>query len=263
MMNWLQGFLQKRHLESRNLRPRIRMQEMPEAVYVIGDVHGCLSQLRCLEARIAADRSMIDGRALVVYLGDLVDRGPDSAGVLEHLLTPANPGFGRVALCGNHEQMFLDFLSSPSIKSAWLQSGGIETLRSYGIEINGTTKSRHLRLQLETLIPDEHRVFLEELPLSLELPSYFLTHAGIDPSRTLSDQRDSDLLSIRRGFVDYSGPLEKCVVHGHTPVTDVQISSHRISVDTGAYGTGKLCAVRLSKEASPKVFCSGNGIQGK
>ena len=229
---------------------------MPSVVYVVGDVHGCLQQMRDLEARIVDNATRVQGTKLLVYVGDVVDRGPNSAGVLDHLLSPEPPGFERIVLCGNHELMFLDFLYAPSLASPWLTFGGRETLLSYGIEVSSSTRMNRLRLQIETLMPSEHRTFLETLPVALELPCHFIVHAGIDPARPLSDQRIEDMTSIRRTFLEHRGGFEKCIVHGNTPVDEVQITADRIGVDTGAYGTGRLSAVRLVENAGPQVLSS-------
>lgn len=229
---------------------------MPAAVFVIGDVHGCLAQMRDLEARIVENASAIQGEKLLVYIGDLIDRGPNSAGVLDHLLLPAPKGFERLVICGNHELMFLDFLDAPSLSSPWLNFGGRETLLSYGIEISDSKRLHRLQLQIETLVPHEHREFLEKLPVALELPSHFIVHAGINPARPLSNQHIEDMTGIRHAFLNHSGGFEKCVVHGHTPVDEVLISADRIAIDTGAYGTGRLSAVRLVENTSPQVLSS-------
>ena len=240
-------------------RKRLRLDAMPEAIYAIGDIHGCLRQLIDLEQMIADDAAGSEiGRAFVIYLGDLVDRGPQSAGVLDHLLAPSQR-LERVVLCGNHDVMFLKFLSAPSLSAPWLEYGGRETLRSYGISVDGDIDRRQFQLQVSSFVPERHREFLEELPIALELPSYLFVHAGIDPTRPISEQADSDLLSIRDRFINSQVSLKKRIVHGHTPVAEVDILPHRIAVDTGAYGTGRLSAIKIPKEGDLRVIQTGGG----
>ncbi|WP_413720855.1 metallophosphoesterase family protein [Silicimonas sp. MF1-12-2] len=238
-------------------RDRLSWPEIPDSLYVIGDVHGCLSQLKDLERQLLEDAEARAGRAVMVLLGDLVDRGPRSAEVIDHLLGAAPSRFERVVLCGNHDAMFLEFLAEPSLSSPWLGLGGEETLRSYGIELDQRPDLRRLKMQLHTLVPPEHVGFLSRLPVCIDLPGYFLVHAGVDPERKLSEQRVWDMLMIRDAFLEHGGPFEKCIVHGHTAVDAVEIGPDRIAVDTGAYGTGLLSAVRLAPNEKPQVFSSG------
>ena len=117
-------------------RPRLAFRTWPSAVYAIGDVHGCLDQLLAIEAAIAEDGRNLEGEKWLVTVGDHVDRGTRSADVVAHVMGPAPAGFRRFALIGNHEQMMLDFLGNPAAHAYWLEEGGMETLASYGIELD-------------------------------------------------------------------------------------------------------------------------------
>lgn len=231
---------------------------MPVAVYVIGDIHGCFALLMQLENQIYADAKMISGEKLIVYLGDVVDRGDRSSEVIEHLLSRPPPRFQRICLRGNHEHLMNSFLQNPSRDAPWLEFGGRQTLESYGVDLIEKARPRDLRMKITALIPDAHLSFLSDLPVSLELPDYYIAHAGINPDASLHDQTDRDLLWIREPFSSHNGPFEKVVVHGHTPQETATVTQHKISIDTGAYASGKLSAVRLQTGVGPKVFEVGH-----
>jgi serine/threonine protein phosphatase 1 len=145
-------------------RRRLVLNAMPPVLYAIGDVHGCLDLLEDLEAQIIEDADRFGGRGMVVVLGDLIDRGPSSAGVLEHVLTNEYSGLERICLCGNHEDMFLRFLEHPSLDSPWLSFGGQETLNSYGIWLDDLAHQRHLQHRLDAMLPVEHIAWLKACP---------------------------------------------------------------------------------------------------
>jgi serine/threonine protein phosphatase 1 len=237
-------------------RPRLAFHAWPAAVYAIGDVHGCLDQLVALEARIAEDGLNLEGEKWLVTVGDHVDRGPESEGVIAHVMGSAPEGFRRFALMGNHERMMLDFLGNPAAHVYWLDEGGAETLRSYGIELDypPLRTSEALRLKLEERFPADHRAFLEALPSYLALPGWLFVHAGIRPGIPLSMQTDDDLIWIRAPFLtsQLTGGLR--VVHGHTPGRDVVVTPHRICVDTTCFRTGKLSAVRVTPDGRTAFF---------
>jgi len=220
--------------------------EMPAALYVVGDVHGMMEPLRALERLIEADASTISGRKLIVMLGDYIDRGPKSARVLDHLLTSPPPGFDRICLAGNHEETMLAFIGNPSSNAWWLDFGGRETLMSYGIDMADLPRGKAFAQLLASSIPPEHIAFMRELPAMLCLPGLVLVHAGVRAGVPLEAQDERDLLWLEGA--DETAVDENCgytVVHGHTIVKDVSLSSRRISVDTGAYATGRLTAIRI------------------
>ena len=241
-------------------RPRLAFHTWPAAVYAIGDVHGCLDQLKALEEIIAKDGLNFEGEKWLVTVGDHVDRGPESRGVIAHVMGPAPAGFRRFALMGNHEQMMLDFLGNPAGYVYWLDEGGSETLRSYGIELDypPLRTSEALRLELEQRFPADHRVFIAALPSYLSLPGWLFVHAGIRPGIPLSMQTDEDLIWIRAPFLtsQLTGGLR--VVHGHTPGRGIVVTPHRIDIDTHCFHTGKLSAVRVTPDGRTAFF-SVNG----
>ena len=219
--------------------------ELP--VYAVGDIHGCLNLLLQLEAKIFAESG--DRRGVIVFLGDYIDRGPDSRGVIEHLATWQHPHLVPVFIRGNHEQVLFDFLSEPQTLQSWAQFGGLETLASYGLKPRlPVTESSAAELQQQFLavLPAHHRTFLAQLRTHFETPSLFFAHAGINPDVPLDRQSAEDLLWIREAFLSSSKRFAKRVIHGHTPRPGVEILPNRINVDTGAYVTGKLSAVAIS-----------------
>lgn len=234
----------------------LRAQTEAETIYAIGDVHGCLGLLRRLEDVLLEDAARRPGQKWFVMLGDYIDRGPHSAGVLDHLLAPLPAGIQRICIAGNHEAAMLRFLEQPSRKSSWLGFGGIETLLSYGIaEAALATASRTaLGNLIHSHIPAEHSDFLRRLPLLFTTPNYVFVHAGLRPGTPLEQQHPDDLLWIRNEPAMGYAEFQKLVVHGHTPTPDVVFGDHRISVDTGAYLSGRLSAVRLSRENQPQSF---------
>ena len=229
------------------------LSEMPVVTYAVGDVHGCLSLYRLLEDRLIQDGHDLDGQKLIVLLGDVIDRGPDSAGMIEHLTSSPPEGFERICLLGNHEDSMLRFLEDPSRHRGWLQFGGRETLASYGVRpdpiLGWDIRPRKMQFLMQAHIPGEHIEFLQSLPLYLSVGDYFLVHAGIDPKKPLHRQARNDLLWIRPGATAATSPVGKKVVHGHTPVEIAGEIGWRIQIDTGAVFTGRLSAAKLTPDA--------------
>ncbi|WP_083901416.1 metallophosphoesterase family protein [Azospirillum sp. B4] len=233
-------------------------------LYAVGDVHGELGLLRQLLDTIVQDHAALAARhgpltPVLIMLGDYVDRGPDSRGVIDLLRGGADatgrtlddllPGFARHYLRGNHEQTMLDFLSDPMAALRWLDFGGLATLRSYGLPVvlegAPVLQAQALSEALDAQLPPSHRRFLEGLEYSVVHGDYAFVHAGIRPGVPLEEQMAEDLLWIRAPFMLDEGPHEKVIVHGHTIVPDVDILPQRIAVDTGAYRSGRLSAVVL------------------
>lgn len=219
-------------------------------IYAVGDVHGRADLLEELQARIVAHAAGLpEGtRRRLVFLGDYVDRGPDSRGVLDLLCRPPPPGFERVCLMGNHEEFLIGFLREPGDAVAWLVNGGRQTLVSYGIPENAIDSLRRedLSRALAALMPPVHRRFLEGLELLHLSGTYLFVHAGIDPDVPLHRQGRETLLWIRQPFLDSTAPMGgRVVVHGHTVSDAPQVRSNRIGIDTGAYASGRLTAVAL------------------
>lgn len=238
--------------------PRLQLEQAPELVYAIGDVHGCLDDLSRLEGRIVADAAATTGRKLIVMLGDYIDRGPKSAQTLDWLLRRPPPGFERVCLRGNHETLFRDAIVRPDHCKDWLAWGGLETLASYGLNPDDFTRANgRVRGQmLQSVIPTEHLTFLDELPILLDMPGFLLVHAGIRPGVPIEDQSDQDLIWIREPFLSEDHGLPKIVVHGHTPGTAPSVHPHRIGIDTLAYGGGVLTALRIPRHGEPAFLTS-------
>jgi serine/threonine protein phosphatase 1 len=224
-----------------------------ELIYAIGDIHGRYDLMRALLAKIAADYAgrAAGRRPILIFLGDYVDRGPDSAKVIEALLWLKRRRDLDVRLLkGNHEAAMLDFLEDPATATAWLRFGGAETLAAYGVPPpepdEGQAGLARARDELLERMPASHLRLLQGLELMLLVGDYAFVHAGVRPRTALAAQDPQDLLWIRKPFLEAAGPFEKVIVHGHTWVSDrPQVFDHRIGVDTGAFATGALTAIRL------------------
>jgi serine/threonine protein phosphatase 1 len=221
-------------------------------IYAVGDVHGRLDLLKLLCGQILADAEPLpeDTAVEVVFLGDYVDRGPESAGVIDYLLELERTGpLGLRFLRGNHEHAMLAFLDDPGVGPAWAQYGGIETLRSYGVRAplqqDDPEAWEPVRDALDTALPDAHRDFLERLERYAIHGDYCFVHAGLKPGVPLDEQEDQDLLTIRNEFLACKKPFEKKVIYGHTPGGEPAVEPHRIGIDTGAFATGVLTGLRL------------------
>src|SRR6266496_4684836 len=216
--------------------------------YVIGDIHGRSDLLDRMVDLISRDLETSPvGDCLTVTIGDYIDRGPDSRGVLDRLTR--NPFPTRfVALKGNHEALFETFLSDPSVAEQWRRLGGLETLHSYGIPVASLMIGKGFEeasSALRQAVPQEHLSFLASLKLSMSVGEYFLCHAGVRPGVPLEHQRPEDLLWIRDEFLSSTRNFGKVVVHGHTPTESPQVLPNRINIDTGAFVTGRLTCLVL------------------
>ncbi|MCB1591971.1 MAG: serine/threonine protein phosphatase [Alphaproteobacteria bacterium] len=231
-------------------------------VYAVGDVHGYPDALERMHLLIKRDmESSPDLTYHIVYLGDFIDRGPDSAGVLDQLilLKERNDGIFRSFLLGNHEHAMIRFMNDPYIDetSSWLEWGGVETVQSYGYSFRTFPPVRDdiedARDYLNSHVPEKHWDFLINMPMAIEIGGYFFSHAGVDPRKSFKSQDIWDLIAIRQPFlswheeVDYK-PLSKKVVHGHTISKEPVIRPHRIGVDTGLYRGGPLTTAVLEGE---------------
>jgi len=220
-------------------------------IYAVGDVHGRADLLGDLHKRIARDADKAsETRRVIVYLGDYVDRGPDSAGVIDRLIGSPLEGFEEVFLMGNHEQFLLDFLSDPSVGAHWLGNGGDATLASYGVDVKGgdPVDMAAVAALLRKILPSRPLAFLEGLALSHREGDYFFAHAGIRPGVPLDKQTEDDLLWIREPFLEAPDAREVVVVHGHTPVKAGEVHDNRIAVDTGAVWSDRLTAAVLHEQ---------------
>lgn len=219
-------------------------------VYAVGDIHGRLDLLTQLMDKITTHaKNRGATRTYLVFLGDYIDRGPDTKGVIDFLSSGLPAGFETIFLKGNHEQLMSGFLDQPEHGLSWAMNGGIQTILSYGVplatETPDVTRLRSIREQLVDGLPDAHTNFLENLNLSVEIGDYFFTHAGIRPGVACDEQVENDLLWIRDDFLLSKSEHEKIIVHGHTPTKDVQLRKNRIGIDTGAFATNILTALAL------------------
>lgn len=221
--------------------------------YAIGDIHGCAALLDTLLAEIARDLESVPRNhepPILIFLGDYIDRGVDSRGVIDRLIAEtAREGVETRCLLGNHEQAMLFFLEQPVRGAAWLVHGGMETLQSYGVATPSLkAKSDELtaaRDALAAALPAEHLAFLRKLERFALYGDYVFAHAGVNPSKTIWKQTDADLFWIRERFLKSKRAFPYVVVHGHTPAPEFYRDARRIGVDTGAYMSGRLTAVRL------------------
>jgi serine/threonine protein phosphatase 1 len=219
-------------------------------LYVIGDIHGRLDLLLRIVEMVNRDIKSQGGDNLIVTLGDYVDRGPSSRGVLDCLIS--NPFAGRyVALKGNHEVLLESFLENPAVGVDWWRFGGLETLKSFGVKAKRRLTLNdfgRLAVQLRAALSTQQREFLGSLKTSLAVGRYFLCHAGVRPGIALELQSEDDLLWIREEFLESQCDFGKIVVHGHTPVREPQAEANRINIDTGAFSTGRLTCVVLEED---------------
>ncbi|MGD9967393.1 MAG: metallophosphoesterase family protein [Hyphomonadaceae bacterium] len=227
--------------------------------FAVGDIHGradlLADMIQFLEARSVYD-TRLGGPPIVIFLGDYVDRGHDSAGVLE-LLSAGRPRHCECRfLRGNHEQSLIAFLDDPSANRGWLLQGGAETLLSYGVRPPAFNSSQgdwlHAARELRDRIPALHHAFLNSLERYVEFGDYAFVHAGVDPARALKDQTDEALYWSREAFIASKRDFSHRIVHGHTPVDEPYADRRRIAIDTGAYASGILTAARF--EAAEVTF---------
>jgi len=223
-----------------------------QAAYAIGDVHGRLDLLEDLLGRILEDASRhpADHVRSLVFLGDYVDRGSESRGVVERLLDDPMPGFSKVYLMGNHEEAMLAFLEGLSDGRDWLSFGGLETLMSYGVPLRSLPRSKEaaqdLRHALAEAVPQAHVDFFRTCTLHHSVGDYLFVHAGVRPGIALDRQNPADLMWIRDDFLRSRVPLPgRVVVHGHTICDLPQNREHRINIDTGAFVSGRLTCLVL------------------
>jgi len=220
-------------------------------IYAVGDVHGRADLLSQLLAGIDADVAAYPASGVIeVFIGDYIDRGPQSREVLD-ILVSRSERRQIVCLKGNHETYIPDFLRSPAILSQWRYFGGLETLVSYGLtpSINPDEhEQRELAEAFDRALPHRHRRFLTSLKSSLACGDYFFVHAGVRPGIPLSQQQERDLLWIREDFLLHEEAFGKIIIHGHTPVREPDVRPNRINIDTGAYATGQLTCLVLEGE---------------
>jgi serine/threonine protein phosphatase 1 len=218
-------------------------------LYAIGDVHGRVDALDALLDAVRTDMASAE-HAVLILLGDYVDRGPASRQVLDRLIeVQSDLRLESRFIRGNHDETMLRFVTEASVGPTWCGFGGVETLQSYGVtaplmneDADGWEAAREA---FAGAIPPAHVRFLQALEPCVDYGDYFFTHAGARPGVELEEQDPHDLMWIRDDFLRGSATFSKTVVHGHTPEPDAFVSDRRIGVDTGAYATGRLTAIVL------------------
>jgi len=236
------------------LFPVRRPPAVPEGirVYAVGDIHGRADLLEDVLLRIDADlKRDRPRRAIQIFLGDYVDRGPHSRKVIE-ILAQRREEQELICLKGNHEDCLLGFLRDPSTLEYWSQLGGIETLKSYGVLPGSSGLARRrteIAAGLSAAIAGRHEQFLRALDLTFSLGDFFFVHAGVNPNLPLSEQRESDLLWIRAEFLNSEKDFGKMIVHGHTPTIEPEVRTNRIGIDTGAFATNNLTCLIIEGDA--------------
>lgn len=222
-------------------------------VYAIGDIHGRLDLLLKLEAMIRDDLAKArPARSVAVYLGDYVDRGPESRAVIDHLLDRPLPVDEVVHLLGNHEDAMRRFLDDLWIGQSWVGFGGRETLASYGVAPDrGLPTMRWMKeaqIAFDRALPARHRSFLDDLRLWHVEGGYLFVHAGIRPGVPIERQDREHLIWIRQEFLDSKANHGRVVVHGHSIRDEPEIRPNRIGIDTGACFSGRLTALVLERD---------------
>src|ERR1700676_2156747 len=224
--------------------------KLPDGVriYAISDIHGCAhlleQMLKVIDADIAHSKPY---HAIEVFLGDYIDRGPDSRSTLDLLIRRARRS-NTVFLKGNHEAFLAEVFRDPSRVADWAQVGGLQTLMSYGLSPSPNPDEDELRAlvrELAAAMPPQHLEFLTRLRLTFECGDFLFVHAGVRPGIPLSQQREADLLWIRKEFLQSQKKFGKYIVHGHTPVRSAEVLANRANIDTGAYATGNLTLLSI------------------
>ncbi len=239
-LNGLARLTRKRDADPPSLPSGVR-------IYAVGDIHGRLDLLDALAEQIRADLVSAPPEVMTIFLGDYVDRGPASAGVLDRLSRNDFPT-PIYALRGNHEEVFLRFLDDGTVLEGWRRFGGIETLHSYGVDVMEAIRGGGYDLARKNLLarlPPEHRLFMEQTRFAASFGDYFFCHAGVRPGVALKSQNPKDLLWIREDFLRHKGSWGQIIVHGHTPVPRPEVLPNRINIDTGAFASSILTALVL------------------
>jgi serine/threonine protein phosphatase 1 len=235
-----------------------------QCIYAIGDIHGRRDLLEKLIEQIEADTaSLPEGtKKVLVFLGDYIDRGLQSKDVIDFLMSDRMLSFERVFLMGNHEEALLRFRNEVGFGKQWVRYGGAETLYSYGLQPPNSRMALNSHEAMEAVqrawdkvwtdfrnrLPDAHLKFYQNLQHYFVAGDYLFVHAGLRPGASLENQTVRDMLWIREEFLEAEEQFPQVVVHGHTPADGVFRDDRRIGLDTGAFISGKLSAVRLFRD---------------
>lgn len=230
-------------------RPPIRKPRLPDGVriYAITDIHGCAHllqpMLRVIDFDVARSRPRY---AIEVFMGDYIDRGPDTRATLDIMVERSRRG-NVVFLKGNHEAFLVRVFEDPSLFEDWIAVGGTQTLTSYGLAPPDLTRDEPASILRDLIraMPPEHLEFLDNLRLSFTCGDFFFVHAGVRPGVPLAEQSERDLLWIREEFLRSDEQFDKYIVHGHTPVRSAEFLANRVNIDTGAYATGNLTLMSI------------------
>ena len=232
--------------------------------YAVGDIHGRLDLLDAMLSKVECDLAeRKPRRALLLFLGDIIDRGPSSSQAIERLRTYRHPSLRMVCLMGNHEEVLLRLLSGErGILDSWLRFGGAECLESYGVDAQTILPMQESEAlaAIKRAVPEAHRKFIAGFADTLRFGDYLFVHAGIRPSIDLTMQSQSDLRWIRQPFLDDDTDHGFVVVHGHTISGEVVERPNRIGIDTGAYKSGVLTALVL--EGSERRYLTAKAPDG-
>lgn len=224
--------------------------------YAIGDIHGHLDLLKAVHDLIARDMALF-GAAPTVHVGDLVDRGPNSRGVIDYLSAGQAAGEDWIVLKGNHDRMFTRFLRDPhepepGLREAlsWLHPrlGGAETLASYGIRAAGDRPIAPVHAEALEAVPQAHRDFIDRNPTWHRIGDTLFVHAGIRPGIPVEDQEETDLVWIRAPFLEFEGSYGPLVVHGHTAIDTPTHYGNRVNIDSSAAYGGPLSAIVIEED---------------
>ena len=234
-------------------------------IFAIGDIHGCVNELTSLHKKILTSDKFDVKNDLLIYLGDYIDRGRDSKGVIDQIIKLQKNNIRTINLMGNHEEFMINFLFNKinNIKK-WLNFGLDQTFKSYNIEIVEFIKVGFedgvidkLRNTLLEKMDANHINFFKNLVLMYSTEKYLFVHAGIDPKKKLSEQTQKDYLWSRSDdFFNKNFKAEKKIIHGHTPEEDVINHPYRINVDSGCYFSGKLTCLCLNEDNGDRSFIS-------
>lgn len=249
--------------------PVVRAIPEGQRVYAVGDIHGRVDLLDDMIAQIEADdRTRGTAQTQIIFLGDIVDRGPDSAGVVERLIRLAETRGNVRFILGNHEEIFLRALGG-DIESLrlFVRIGGRETILSYGVAERDYERTDYdeLLALIQARVPPQHIEFLQGFEDRIEVGDYVFVHAGLRPGVAIEAQRRADMRWIRSSFLDSTWEFGKLVVHGHSISDEIVVRANRIGIDTGAFASGRLSALGLegvdrwylATEAAPGVVALG------
>jgi serine/threonine protein phosphatase 1 len=237
----------------RELKIDGRLPSLPPElrIYAVGDIHGRLDLLDMLLARLGEDLVKRPAeRPIFLFLGDYIDRGAQSRETIDRLIE-FKATHECIFIKGNHEAIALRCLSDRSLFEQWMRLGGRETLLSYGVgrdNLVGETKVVQLQSAFHHALPQSHLRFFRDLQNSFQCGDFFFSHAGARPHVELSRQKESDLLWIRDEFLSSTYDFGKIIVHGHTPVKEIEVKPNRINIDTGAFATGRLTCLAVDCE---------------